>query len=194
VQEPEGEFVTVAEAAVMLGVSDRTARRMAGQLADSDRTQDDGRGRRVRLSAMRSLRESASRTTKTPGQTPDSDRTADMADRTHGRTSSSGGRTVAGQERELIEQLKTENARLADALATAQRLTDQAQQLQLMTERRAKELEDENKKLKALPAMVQTAPSGASGDDSTDATAQSGASAPPAQREGILRGFLRRWW
>lgn len=53
------EFVSVGQAAKLLAVSDRTARRMAGQIAASDRTEGTGHGRRVRLAAMQKLRSEA---------------------------------------------------------------------------------------------------------------------------------------
>ena len=99
--------------------------------------------------------------------------------------------------REYRERIEEQSRTIADLRADKQELKEKNQKLVEERERehsRAEALLLENEKLKALPPMVQTASSGASGGDSGASGVPGGASAPPAQREGVLRGFLRRWW
>lgn len=51
--DPAAVFVTVAEAVSLLGVSERTARRYAGQVPDTDRQTGGKGGTRYRLDALR---------------------------------------------------------------------------------------------------------------------------------------------
>jgi hypothetical protein len=128
------DFVTVSQAAKLLAVSDRTARRMAGQLADNDRTPDTGHGRRVRLAAMQALRSEALQqrgkspssfhvesapgqgADTVPGQWPDSE---------HDHTVN--GRSMAGQHDRLDASLMAELATLrAEKEGLLARLADTA--------------------------------------------------------------------
>lgn len=123
-QGPDSEFITVGQAAKLLGVSDRTARRMAGQLADSDRTADTGHGRHVRLAAMQALR-SESLQQRGKGAPSFHVETASMpnpsqdADTVTGQRPDSGhvhpvnGRTVAGQDASLMAEGSSLLAELA---------------------------------------------------------------------------------
>ena len=127
----EAEFVSVGQAAKLLAVSDRTARRMAGQLAANDRTADGGHGRRVRLAAMQILRSealqqrgsapSAFHVESTPGQ--DADTVAGQwPDSGHGHTVN--GRTMAGQDTNTVAELaalRAERDGLKERLADAQK-------------------------------------------------------------------------
>lgn len=78
---PDDRFVTVAEAAALLGLSERQVRRYAGRLATDDRREPDtmtGSGRtqagRLRLSALVAV---AGKGTQGAGQEPDAGRTHD---------------------------------------------------------------------------------------------------------------------
>jgi hypothetical protein len=124
-EDRSSEFVSVGQAAKLLAVSDRTARRMAGQLADSDRTPDTGHGRRVRLAAMQALRSEALQqrgkgtssfhVETTPGQ--DSDTVSGQwPDSGHGHPVN--GRTMAGQHDRLDTSLMAEGSNLLAELAT----------------------------------------------------------------------------
>ena len=131
--ESSDAFVSVGQAAKLLGVSDRTARRMAGQLAANDRTADIGHGRRVRLAAMQTLRSealqqrgsapSAFHVESTPGQ--DADTVAGQwPDSGHGHPVN--GRTMAGQDTNTVAELaalRAERDGLKERLADAQKAT-----------------------------------------------------------------------
>lgn len=128
------EFVTVPDAARRLGLNERTAQRYANKLADSDRQDGDspqGVGmRRVRLSAMATMQanaqarqaaQQAARQSQTVGDVSEPADDAEAA--TSGDTSGTVGDASAG----LIEQLRTENARLWAALEREQATVEKAQ-------------------------------------------------------------------
>ncbi len=154
-------FVSVAEAAAILGVSDRTARRMAGQLADDDRTPDTGQGRHVRLSAMRSLREKAPQVV-TDGRTQGTGYTPDMTARTktNGRVrpdKMSGH--VSGSEveglREIVKRQDGEIGYLRSALDKSQSLQLAALGEAAAMRARVEALETQNR------ALIESKPEGA---------------------------------
>lgn len=66
----DDRFVTVSQAVSLLGVSERTARRYAGQVPDGDRQTPDKGPARYRLSSLRKIAGSA----EVPEAVPDSDR------------------------------------------------------------------------------------------------------------------------
>ena len=98
--------------------------------------------------------------------------------------------------REYRERIEEQSRTIADLRADKQELKETNQRLLEERERehsRAEALLLENEKLKAIEPMVQTASSGASGGDSTGATAQSGASMPKEPRASFFEK-LRRFW
>lgn len=166
----EGDFLTVTEAARRLGVDPRQVRRWMDRLEPKDKGQDTQRTHKghpivlVRVSAVEALKNGTfpqhepKDTFKGQdiGQSKDSVRVSVENQRT-GHPKDKAAKDVSDEVslalREIITRQDAEIARLAEALATSQRLTDQAQQLQLMTERRAAALEAEVEKLKAIEAM-----------------------------------------
>ena len=176
----DAEFVTVAEAARALGISDRQARRWAGRLSDGDRKPDGRGGRLVRVSALNLLRGSTGGRTSEGGVSPEVGRTppgsrtpdADMSDRVPDR-----GMLL----REIVSRQEAEIARLSAALTreqeTASKLADR--------------LADADARLAAvLVRQLPPADAGTAPDAATDAQEpQSGATG--AQRE---HGFRRPWW
>ena len=116
----EAEFVSVGQAAKLLAVSDRTARRMAGQLADSDRTEGTGHGRRVRLAAMQALRSEALQQ-RGKGDSSFHVETASKPKPGHGHPVN--GRSMAGQDTNAVAELAALRAEKEGLLA---RLADTA--------------------------------------------------------------------
>lgn len=149
---PDERFVTVAEAAALLGLSERQVRRYAGRLAPDDRREPDimtGSGRtqagRLRLSA---IEEQAGRSRSDARQEPDTGRTHDrqgpdapeddsgedwraralVAEALAGRTQEEVAYLRAALEREqataaaLVAQLRDADARLALVAASSGRL------------------------------------------------------------------------
>ena len=202
---PEEQFVTIAEAAQSLGLSERQARRRAVILDADGRTRTDGRTRLVTVADMRNVRQDADRkktvsSTKAAkqadGRTDIPNDRADIDNTTDGhfrRTDGHDREYRSTDSAELIEQLRSEVGSLREALATSQRLTDQAQQLQLMTERRAASLEAEVQQLKALPAMQTETAQAAYSGDSTGGSVPVGQVDTPAP-EVVQNGKSKRGW
>lgn len=194
------EFVPIAQAARALGVDARQVRRWVDRLEPKDKGQPIVT---VRLSAVEALK-NGTFLLQEPKDTSKGQNIGQSKDRTVRDVSDE----VSLDLREIITRQDAEIARLAEALATSQRLTDQAQQLQLMTERRAAALEAEVQQqaevqqLKAIPAMESTtAPmSTETAQGAQDGPIQ-GDSGPVGQAEppimgtaqnGQKRGFWRR--
>jgi hypothetical protein len=194
-----GEFVTIAEAARRLGISERQARRDAGRLPDSDRRDaghaPDKAGHRtaaqVRLNALAPLRGQAMMPDKAghhAGHTPDT--------RHDGRD-------------ELIEQLRGEVSRLNGALERAQTTLGQALGALANEQQRTRALEHEAGRLIAAlpapPSPMQTPPAGRAGDPTAgeagesehqggpgDSGASEGEKAAAGHEPAARRGWLAR--
>lgn len=195
--QPESEFVTVAEAVSRLGVSERSVRRFAGQLPDTARRKRQGKPAEFHLATLAALmgRDDLPDTAR---QVPDNDRQAPAGEKA---AETGGARQVpdsAGQEeatsaaqglREsaLVEQLKSEVEYLRSALAASQQIASQAQQLQLIAERKVGELEG-----KLLPAMEQKEASGLAGDTQSEVSPSGGGITTPSASEEPKRGFWAR--
>ena len=193
---PRPEFVTVAEAARRLGIGERRAYRLTEKLSDSDKQVSDT-GKRQTLVNVNALSDTTLSDSPVDGKKVSSVRQNPVRQSKVSDTQmSDSNKQVSDSKDALIEQLKIENTRLAEALATSQRLTDQAQQLQLMTERRAASLEAEVQQLKALPAMqTETAQNAHNRDSTGDPTpgGQVDTPAPEVAQAGHKkrRGFWR---
>jgi hypothetical protein len=205
---PESEFVSISRASLLLGVNERSARRAAGHLSDTDRQIAAGCPTLVRLSALASqmgkplpaseVSDTFPDLSDTKNKAPDSvsdkkdplsDSGTDMSDK-KAAVSDTGEATSAAQvlrESALVEQLKSEVEYLRSALAASQQIASQAQQLQLIAERKVGELEG-----KLLPAMEQERPSGLAGGDSTGDTVPVGGITTPSATEEPKRGFWAR--
>lgn len=204
------EFVTISQAARALEVSERSARRAAALLPDTDRQIRQGSAARVRLSSLASqmgrapLSGEVQQMPDKPGKMPDIQNEMPDTDRQTQSHLPDSSQSVAGHtgqmpDSELIEQLRQERddwkrqAEKAFQLADqAQKLADQAQQLQLIAERKVSEIEG-----KALPPMERIEPQEAPrGDSSADSTL-GGTLTPPDSEETPRRGlraWLRRMW
>lgn len=193
---PEKEFVTVAEASRALGVDARQVRRWVERLDDSDKSADMSRKYRgvpivtVRMSALKALQNGGSEPqVEAPTEESDSDnRTGQQFGRNERpvRTSQRLNSSEASL-REIIERQDAEIKRLADALAASQQIASQAQQLQLIAERKVGELEG-----KLLPAMEQKEASGLAGDAQSDGSGSGGTLDTPSASEEPKRGFWAR--
>ncbi len=192
------EFVTLSRAALLLEVNERSARRAAGHLSDNDRQIRRGSPALVRLSALAvqmGKPQSAGQVSDTSeslsdknGQAPDS--SAGVSD-TIGQDSDKAPDVSDTSESGLVDQLRTEVEYLRSALTAAQQIASQAQQLQLLAERRASELEG-----KALPAQQIEAVGTPDGPQAQESGIGGGIT-PSGQAEEPRRGFwsfLRRWW
>jgi len=142
------EWVTATQAVGLLNVSERSVRRFVRQLPDTDRRKRQGSPLEFRLSALTEL---MGRT----GGVPDTDRQAPEATTGEGRRApdnrSSAPDTAGQSESALVEQLRGEVEYLRSALSASQQIASQAQQLQLLAERRLAEVEG-----KVLPAKGDT--------------------------------------
>ena len=184
----DSEFVTLSRAALLLEVNERSARRAAGHLSDNDRQIRRGSPTLVRLSAL------AVQMGKllSAGQAPDN--TAAVSDSQESMSDKNGQApdTVAGVADALVEQLRSEVEYLRSALVASQQIASQAQQLQLIAERKVAEMEG-----KALPAVEQIASSTTPDSPQAQESGTLGGITPSGQAEEPRRGFwsfLRRWW
>lgn len=209
--EADKEFVSVGQAAKVLGVSDRTARRMAGQLADSDRTEGTGHGRRVRLAAMQALRSEALQQRGKGDssfhlETAPKPKTGQDADTVAGQWPDSGhvhpvnGRSMAGQDTNAVAELAALRAEKEGLLA---RLTDTAsdrdawkEQAARLDTRLAEALEalqraqDEARASRLIGggrAAMQIEASGLTAGDSSEGSGPGGGIVPP-------ESVTRPWW
>jgi len=130
-----GEWLTVAQAAAALGISERQARRYAGRLDDDDRRegsheaghQSGARPALVRLEAIRAMRESA---TGRAQMEPQPDATPDIAehepDVRPDVQKAEAGRKPDALTGALVSQLQSENAFLRAQVEAANRQASEA--------------------------------------------------------------------
>lgn len=193
--ESFSEFVTVSEAARALGLSERQARRRAAVLEASGRTRTDGRTRLVTVADMMTARPDADKkTSSAPVMASDdaSERTTGhdhMTDRTDIKNDRTDATDRPDGHDELVNQLRSENVYLREQAQKweaqaekALQLVDQAQQLQLVAERKVAELEG-----KLLPAVEQKETPGHSSASQTESSVLGGGITPPSTIE-------RPWW
>ena len=197
----DSEFVTLSRAALLLEVNERSARRAAGHLSDNDRQIRRGSPALVRLSALAMQMgkpQSAGQVSDTSeslsdknGQAPDS--SAGVSD-TIGQDSDKAPDVSDTSESGLVDQLRTEVEYLRSALTAAQQIASQAQQLQLLAERRASELEG-----KALPAQQIEASaegsnlrSGLAGGESGEVSSAGGVITTPDNEKAPWWAFWRK--
>jgi hypothetical protein len=144
---PEPEFVTISRASILLGVNERSARRAAGHLSDTDRQISAGCPTLIRLSALASQMGKPLPVVEVSDTSPGlSDKEESLSDKAPD-TSAGVSDTHEGSDTALVDQLRSEVEYLRAALAASQQIASQAQQLQLLAERRVGELEG-----KLLPA------------------------------------------
>jgi len=153
------EFVTIAEAARQLGISERQTRRDAGRLSGDDRRVFDTGPMLVRLAALARLRgiglPDGNSTEPLSGdvrQVADNDRLV----------SGNGGQvadTATDDRQALIEQLRAENERLNAALERAQGALQQALGALANEQGRTAQLEHlQTRLIEALPRPLEMAP------------------------------------
>lgn len=174
----EPEFVSISEASRALGVDARQVRRWVDRLDDSDKSSDMSRKYRgvpivtVRMSALKALQNGGSEphVEAASGESDSDNRTGQQFGRNERpvRTSQRPNFSEASL-REIIERQDAEIKRLADALAASQQIASQAQQLQLIAERKVGELEG-----KLLPAMEQKEASVLTGDAQSEVLTSGG--------------------
>lgn len=200
----EDTFVSISRASLLLGVNERSARRAAGHLSDTDRQIAAGCPTLVRLSALASqmgkplpaseVSDTSPDLSDTKSEAPDSvsDRKEPLSDSSAGvsdkkaAVSDTGEATSAAhglRESALVEQLKSEVEYLRSALAASQQIASQSQQLQLIAERKVGEMEG-----KSLPS------SGLSAGDSGGSGVPGEGIVPPSVSEEPRRGFWARLW
>jgi hypothetical protein len=192
---PEQEFVTVSRAALVLQVSERSVRRAAALLPDTDRQKRQGSPALLRLSALASqmgrgdLLEGMPDKTGTQTGTPDTagQEKAALPDTGEG-VAGHAGQGQAG-ESALVAELRAERDAWKAQAEKALQLVDQAQQLQLVAERKVAELEG-----KLLPAMEPEVPQNRAGASQSEDSGMGGVIAPPETEKRGIWSFLRRWW
>lgn len=158
---PDPEFVSISRASQLLEAPERTVRRMAAKLADTDRQLADRGTRLVRLSALASL---MGRRYEPSGKplpvAPVADRPSEVADTeeassghmadTSDGLADSGGHSeslLIEQLRAELESVKLDREHWRGQAEKSLQLVDQAQRLQLAAQHRVAELEG-----KLLPA------------------------------------------
>lgn len=177
------EWVTATEAVSRLGVSERSVRRFAGQLPGSARRKRQGKPAEFHLATLAELMGRAD-LPDTARQVPDTDRQAQAGEKeAENGTARQVPESAGHSQSALVEQLRSENEYLRSALAASQQIASQAQQLQLIAERKVGELEG-----KLLPS------SGRAAGDSTGDTVPGGALDTPSASEEPKRGFWARLW
>lgn len=187
-------FVTVSEAARALGVDARQIRRWTDRLSESDKSSDTVRKYRgvpivtVRLSALKALQEGQSEEFVEGNST---NRDSDIGT---GQQFGKNDRPVLMSElgsnlREIIERQDREIVRLSEALSASQQIASQAQQLQLLAERRLAEVEG-----KALPAKEQDRPLETPRADSSGGSAPDGSETPGTGKRPGEASKLRPFW
>ena len=196
--EADAEFVTVAEAARRLGISERQARHYAGRLPDSDRQTPDRGPVTVRLAAV-----AAQRGNEANSGTPDA---AINGNGMQAGPMPDSGTPDAGRRPdtlrvspEMVAQLKDEVAYLRGALERSQTL-----QLQTLTtldqaQRRAAELEERERKLIASMPTHDTPPeppgsrhAGGSAEGDPEAAHPDGKGEQEGEKR--RRPWRRPWW
>jgi hypothetical protein len=195
----EEGFITVAEAAHALGLSERQARRRASVLEASGRTRTDGRTRLVTVADMMTARPDADK--KTPsasvmasddasGRTTGHDRMTDRTDIKNDRTDATGRPDghdeLVNQLRSELENVKQDREHWRGQAEKALQLVDQAQQLQLVAERKVAELEGKLLPSRGLTDGSQRSPEGAGGAIPLPESSE--------VQKADFWSFLRRWW
>ena len=202
---PDEGFVSISRASQLLEAPERTVRRMADKLADSDRQVADRGTRLVRLSALASLMGKEIKTapasevadTEEASGRHMADKSGDVSDSSEGLADSGGhsGSALADAEKRAAvaearadllerelgawkEQSGRLDSRLAEALEALQRAQDEARAARLIGGRGAMQIE----------ASGLT-----SGDSGEVSSAGEGITTPSASEEP-KRGFWARLW
>jgi len=195
------EFVTVAEAARRLGISDRQALRYVRRVSDADRQESEGSPTRVRLAAVITLR--GERQSVRPASIDMSD-----AGPTHDGHTSDAAPTMSDT---LIEQLQ---ARLRDKEAENARLWSALEREQETARAALRELNEERQRgmiMLAATAAGKIGPldgteAGLSNEQNTSNDAPGGTEASETGQGGVSVGSeaqeakaeakpaQRRWW
>jgi ParB-like chromosome segregation protein Spo0J len=177
------EWLTIAQAARRLGVSDRTGRRYAARLADSDRQQADSGPVRVRLSALAAaLKASPASGNPDTLAVPVADSLADNA--------GTGGGQMADSR--LFEQMQADIAFLRSALEREQGNTQAANQATQDALARLAESEKRSQVLIAAAAQGRlNAPVGDEFSDTPTRAAEGEATAAKAEHN---KGWWARLW
>lgn len=204
---PDPEFVTISRASQLLEAPERTVRRMAAKLADTDRQVADRGTRLVRLVALASLMGKDLPTapadpmadTQSTGGGQVADTLGDMAAKDQPVADTVGQPEGDWRARALVAE-----ARLADTQAERDRLIREKdkdrEELTGVLEALRKQAEDSDKRLAAVLAgtgRLQIASPGTSDGSQSSPETLGGGITTPDQAETPKRGirdFLRRWW
>lgn len=196
----EPEFVTLQVAAGALGLSVRQVSRLVSRLASDDVRRSPGRPTTCSLEALCVLRHDAGhgRPSETLAEKKPKTPTQNTAQNDAGHVLGHDAcqeENVARHESDLVSELRADRDAWKAQAEKALQLVDQAQQLQLVAERKVAELEG-----KLLPAVEQTPPPGAPAGYSGEVSAPGGGIVPPPTVEakekplGKLRAWLRSIW
>nr|WP_309686465.1 hypothetical protein [Armatimonas sp.] len=197
--QSEERFVSISRASQLLESPERTVRRMAAKLADTDRQVADRGATVVRLVALASLMGKELSTTLVDPvadtQHSNGRQVADTLTDTKRGVADSGGQSESAlveQLRSELESVKLDREHWRGQAEKSLQLVDQAQQLQLVAERKVAELEG-----KVLPAVEQKDASSRADSPHAQESGIGGGITPPSQAEEPRPGFwsfLRRWW
>jgi len=176
------EYLTVSQAAAALGISERQARRYAGRLAPDDRREAGHMtGALVRLEAMESEREKATKRAKTDVRpdalTPEAGHMAGHDDRTPDTTPDA-------QSSEVLALLKSENAFLRNMLEARDR---DAAELRAALRKALENMP------KAITAGNESAPIEAATAPENAQAKETGASAKQSPQRGTKPRKLTAW-
>lgn len=182
----DDRFVTVSQAVSLLEVSERTARRYAGQVPDSDRQTPDKGPARYRLSSLRRI----ARSGEVPDTLPDSDRpkvapTPDNA----GHVPDSNGALAEAMQRAAVAEaradlLESERDNLRDALKREQETARRAMDAQNALAAELAKAREQSAVLIAATATGRIAPFSAPSGTEDAGRGQGDTVTPPGPSQG----------
>lgn len=194
--EALGEFVTVAEAAKALGLSERQVRRLIARLEPTDKRQDSNRlhkGQPVALVRLLSVEALQKREGEPTGKTSGQQEAGPVV--TTGKPTAGPVETPVDLAQKLADAEKRAAVAEARAELLERELGDWKGQAREALHA-LQQAQEESRAARLMPAgrgLGLIAPQESAGGDSGGDSVPSRGSAPPAQRRSLLER-IRGWW